>query len=151
MAGLLSAVLARLAPLLEEHRRPPAVLEPGVEPGSWRGAAEPAGRRVESRPHVPRRSELRAFRSDARDRPPEAPVRAVDALRHPARTARRRARARGGAEARASHLPARARLVLPGGDRRAAGGTPRPRAPDAAASVAAACPRSAPSPPARRR
>ena len=118
LAYLLPAVLPGLASLLEEHRRAATAVEPKVEPVSRRGAAEPTARRVEPRAHVPRSTELRALRARARHGAPEAPVRALDALRDPARAARRRARARGGAEARPAHVPARARVVLPRGDGR---------------------------------
>src|SRR5262249_27826638 len=108
---LLPAVLARVAPLLAQHRRAaPAQDTRGARKGV---AAEPHPAAVESGPHLSRSTQLGALHPLARRRGPPALLRGLDALQPAAGDARRGRRPGGGAEARAAVVPRRPRALLP--------------------------------------
>src|SRR5262249_57055908 len=82
LADLLPAVLARVAPLLEEHGRVATGVIAALEPAARRGAGEPAPGAVEPGADLPRRPQLDPLHSRPRLAAPQALLRALDALQH---------------------------------------------------------------------
>src|SRR5262245_6692492 len=128
---LLPAVLAGLAPLLAQHRRAAAGAVAAGEGEGLAAESDPAA--VESRPHLSRRTQLRALHPPPCRHRAHALLHGLDALQPAARDARGGGRSRGGAEARPALVPRGAVALLPRGGRRA-----RRSPPDAARGAARA-------------